>query len=59
MLAILDESHSTARYGALFLIHPAILAAVTLTIGNVSDNCCGDIKKVWTLMSAIYRDKRD
>lgn len=46
MLALLDVSHNTARYGALFLIIPAITSGVTLTIANVSDYCCGDIKKV-------------
>jgi hypothetical protein len=45
LLAVLDETHNNARYGALFLIHPAALSAVVLVIGNVTDNCCGDIKK--------------
>jgi hypothetical protein len=45
LLAVLDEKHNNARYGALFLIHPAALSAVVLVIGNVTDNCCGDIKK--------------
>lgn len=47
MLALLDESHRNARYGALFLIHPGVLSAITVALGNVTDNCCGDIKKVF------------
>jgi hypothetical protein len=46
MLCLLDVSQNSARYGALFLIIPSIVSGVTLTIANVSDNCCGDIKKV-------------
>lgn len=46
MLALLDVSHNSARYGALFLIIPAIVSGISLTLANVTDNCCGDIKKV-------------
>jgi hypothetical protein len=46
MLCICDSSQNSVRYGSLFLIIPATLAGVTLSIGNISDNVCGDIKKV-------------
>lgn len=38
MLAGLHVSYRNVRYGALFLIHPAVLARVTLSLSNITDN---------------------
>ncbi|KAK2025192.1 major facilitator superfamily transporter [Colletotrichum zoysiae] len=45
LLAILPHTAVAARYGATFLITTGILAGVTLNVGNITSNCCGDIKK--------------
>ncbi|ODV92479.1 hypothetical protein CANCADRAFT_22840 [Tortispora caseinolytica NRRL Y-17796] len=45
MLALIPVENQSARYGALFLVIPAILSGVVLTLGNIQDNCCGDLKK--------------
>lgn len=45
MLGVLPPSASSARYGACFLVVTGILSGVVLSLGNISHNCCGDIKK--------------
>ncbi|ANB13078.1 Tna1p [Sugiyamaella lignohabitans] len=45
MLAVIDVENTSARYGALFLIIPGLVSGVVLSIGNITDNCCGDLKK--------------
>ncbi|GKT62572.1 MFS general substrate transporter [Colletotrichum tofieldiae] len=45
LLAILPHTAASARYGATFLITSGILSGVTLSVGNITSNCCGDIKK--------------
>ncbi|ODV92480.1 hypothetical protein CANCADRAFT_22840 [Tortispora caseinolytica NRRL Y-17796] len=45
MLALIPVENQSARYGALFLVIPAILSGVVLALGNIQDNCCGDLKK--------------
>ncbi|KAF6802646.1 MFS transporter [Colletotrichum sojae] len=45
LLAVLPPSAAHARYGATFLILSGILSGVTLSVGNITSNCCGDIKK--------------
>ncbi|KFA46223.1 hypothetical protein S40293_07165 [Stachybotrys chartarum IBT 40293] len=45
MLAVLPVSANSARYGACFLVVTGILSGVTLSLGNINHNCCGDIKK--------------
>ncbi|OHE99778.1 major facilitator superfamily transporter [Colletotrichum orchidophilum] len=45
LLAVLPPTAAGARYGATFLILSGILSGVTLSIGNITSNCCGDIKK--------------
>lgn len=45
MLLFVPQSNTTARYGALFLIIPGIVSGVVMSIGNITDNCCGDLKK--------------
>ncbi|TEA15037.1 MFS transporter prlL [Colletotrichum sidae] len=45
LLAVLPHTAANARYGAIFLITSGILSGVTLSVGNITSNCCGDIKK--------------
>ncbi|GKT42573.1 major facilitator-type transporter hxnP [Colletotrichum spaethianum] len=45
LLAVLPHTAARARYGATFLITSGILSGVTLSVGNITSNCCGDIKK--------------
>jgi sugar phosphate permease len=45
MLAVLPHTSEKARYGALFLVLTGILSGVTMSVGNITSNCCGDIKK--------------
>ncbi|TDZ21365.1 MFS transporter prlL [Colletotrichum orbiculare MAFF 240422] len=45
LLAVLPHTAANARYGAVFLITSGILSGVTLSVGNITSNCCGDIKK--------------
>ncbi|KXH25408.1 major facilitator superfamily transporter [Colletotrichum nymphaeae SA-01] len=45
LLAVLPHTAASARYGATFLILSGILSGVTLSVGNITSNCCGDIKK--------------
>ncbi|KAK7455393.1 major facilitator superfamily transporter [Colletotrichum acutatum] len=45
LLAMLPHTAASARYGATFLILSGILSGVTLSVGNITSNCCGDIKK--------------
>ncbi|KAK2018414.1 major facilitator superfamily transporter [Colletotrichum eremochloae] len=45
LLAILPHTAAAARYGATFLVTSGILSGVTLSVGNITGNCCGDIKK--------------
>lgn len=45
MLVLLPPEYNHARYGALFLTLTGILSGVTLTVGNITGNACGDIKK--------------
>ncbi|KAL0937416.1 MFS transporter [Colletotrichum truncatum] len=45
LLAVLPHTAANARYGATFLILSGILSGVTLSVGNITSNCCGDIKK--------------
>ena len=45
MLVLLPSEYNHARYGALFLTLSGILSGVTLTVGNITGNACGDIKK--------------
>ncbi|KIX02468.1 uncharacterized protein Z518_08409 [Rhinocladiella mackenziei CBS 650.93] len=45
MLVLVPAEYNNVRYGATFLIITGILSSVTLTLGNITSNCCGDIKK--------------
>lgn len=45
MLGVLPPTASGARYAACFLVLSGILSGVLLSLGNISHNCCGDIKK--------------
>lgn len=45
VLAGLPHTANKARYGATFLVLTGILSGVTLSVGNITGNCCGDIKK--------------
>ena len=46
MLALVPAKHSNVRYGATFLTISGILSGVTLSVGNITGNCCGgDVKK--------------
>ena len=43
MLVLLPIENTGGRYAGLFLVLTGILAGVTLTLGNITGNCCGDI----------------
>ncbi len=45
MLVLVPAHHNNVRYGATFLTISGILSGVTLSVGNITGNCCGDIKK--------------
>lgn len=45
MLVLLPIENGGGRYAGLFLVLTGILAGVTLSLGNITGNCCGDIKK--------------
>ena len=45
MLCLIPADNNHARYGATFLIVTGILSGITLSVGNITSNCCGDIKK--------------
>lgn len=45
MLALVPVENYHVRYGATFLVTTGILSGVTLSLGNITSNCCGDIKK--------------
>ncbi|KAK4938531.1 hypothetical protein LTR10_021063 [Elasticomyces elasticus] len=45
MLVLVPASHNNVRYGATFLTITGILSGVTLSVGNITGNSCGDIKK--------------
>ncbi|OQV07919.1 hypothetical protein CLAIMM_12273 [Cladophialophora immunda] len=45
LLVLLPARYNHARYGATFLTLTGILSGVTLSVGNITGNCCGDIKK--------------
>lgn len=45
MLVVVATERTNVRYGATFLVLTGILSGVTLSVGNITSNCCGDIKK--------------
>lgn len=45
ILALVPTENHSVRYGATFLVTTGILSGVTLSLGNITSNCCGDIKK--------------
>lgn len=53
MLALVPAEHNNVRYGATFLVISGILSGVTLTLGNITSNACGDIKKA--IATGLYQ----
>ena len=45
ILVLLPIENGHGRYAGVFLIQLGILPAITLAVGNIVNNCCGDIKK--------------
>lgn len=45
ILVLLPIENGGGRYAGFFLVLTGILAGVTLSVGNITGNCCGDIKK--------------
>ena len=45
ILVLLPIENGQGRYAGVFLIQLGILPAITLAVGNIINNCCGDIKK--------------
>jgi nitrate/nitrite transporter NarK len=45
ILVLLPIENGHGRYAGVFLVQLGILPCITLAVGNIINNCCGDIKK--------------
>ena len=66
LLAVLPHTADSARYGAIFLVLSGILSGITLSVGNITHNCCETSRSAsplgcskhsgarWELLQAIY-----
>lgn len=45
ILVLLPIENGRGRYAGVFLVQLGILPCITLAVGNIINNCCGDIKK--------------
>lgn len=45
ILVLLPIENGHGRYAGVFLVQLGILPQITCAVGNIINNCCGDIKK--------------